>query len=124
MKLLDTLTGGYASLIAYGLAALAVTAILAWTYHAGAAHTAAIWQLKYDQREVAITAATNAEISRQAQANAQAKAAEAKRLDELEAANKALEAHIKELSDEANADPDRDRVCLSDASGLRIDSVH
>ncbi|MBZ9980383.1 hypothetical protein LB521_04380 [Mesorhizobium sp. BR-1-1-8] len=124
MKLLNTLTGGYASLIAYGLAALAVAAVLAWTYHAGSAHSTAIWSAKYTAREVAITAATNAEISRQAQANAQAKAAEAKRLDELEAANKALEAHIKELSDEANADPDRDRVCLSAASGLRIDSVH
>ncbi|TPL36762.1 hypothetical protein [Mesorhizobium sp. B2-4-8] len=124
MKLLDTLTGGYVSLIAYGLAALAVAAILAWTYHAGSAHTAAIWSAKYTAREVAITAATNAEISRQAQANAMAKAAEAKLLDEIAAANAALEQRIKELSDEANADPDRDRVCLSDASGLRIDSVH
>lgn len=124
MKLFDTLTGGYASIILYGIAALAVAAVLAWTYHAGYASAASKWSLKYDKREVAIVAATNAEIGRQAQANAMAKAVEAKRLDELAAANAALEAHIKELSDAANADPDRDRVCLSDGSGLRIDSVH
>ncbi|QKC99165.1 hypothetical protein [Mesorhizobium sp. NZP2298] len=124
MKLLDTLTGGYASLIVYGIAALAVAAVLAWTYHSGYSSASHTWQVKYDQREAAITEAYNAEISRQAQANAMAKAAEQKRLDELEAANAALEAHIKELSDEANADPDRDRVCLSDGSGMRIDSIH
>lgn len=124
MKLLDTLTGGYASLIVYGIAALAVATVLAWTYHSGYASSSAKWQLKYDQREVAITAATNAEISRQAQANALAKAIEAKRLAEMDAANAALEQKIKELSDEANADPDRDRVCLSGSAGLRIDAIH
>ncbi|MBZ9808110.1 hypothetical protein [Mesorhizobium sp. ESP-6-2] len=124
MKLLDTLTGGYASLIVYGLAALAVAAVLAWTYHLGGAHKEAVWSLKYEQREVAIQAATNAEISRQAQANAQAKALEAQRIAQLEAENAALEQLIKEKSDEADADPDRDRVCLSGDAGLRIDSIH
>ncbi|TPJ86971.1 MULTISPECIES: hypothetical protein [unclassified Mesorhizobium] len=124
MKWLDFLTGGYAKLIIYAIAAAAIIGAFGYTYHAGSAHTAAAWQLKYDQREVAITAATNAEISRQAQANALAKALEAKRLEELAADNAALEQKIKELSDEANADPDRDRVCLSDGSGMRIDSVH
>jgi hypothetical protein len=124
MKFLDALSGGYASIIIYGLAALAMAAVLAWTYHSGYSHAAASWQLKYDQREAAIVAATNAEINRINQANAMAKAEEAKRLDELAAANAALEAHIKEISDEANADPDRDRVCLSDGSGMRIDSIH
>jgi hypothetical protein len=42
----------------------------------------------------------------------------------MDAANAAMEQKIKELSDAANADPDRDRVCLSDGSGMRIDSVH
>ncbi|MBZ9874976.1 hypothetical protein LB542_29525 [Mesorhizobium sp. BR1-1-9] len=124
MKLLDTLTGGYASLIVYGLAALAVAAVLAWTYHAGYSKADTAWSLKYDQREVAIQAATNAEISRQAQANAQAKAAEQRRIAQLEADNTALEQLIKEKSDEADADPDRDRVCLSGDAGLRIDSIH
>ncbi|TGR32986.1 MULTISPECIES: hypothetical protein [unclassified Mesorhizobium] len=124
MSLLDTLTGGYASLIKYGLIAAVIVGAFGYTYHLGSAHSTAIWSAKYDKREAEVKAATAAEISRQAQANAQAKANESKRLDELEAANQALEAHIKELSDAANADPDRDRVCLSDGSGLRIDSVH
>ncbi|TPM58960.1 hypothetical protein FJ959_08790 [Mesorhizobium sp. B2-2-4] len=124
MKLLNALTGGYASLILYGLAALVVVAAFGYTYHLGSAHSTAVWSAKYEQREVAIQAATNAEISRQAQANAQAKAIEAKRLDQLAADNAALEQKIKELSDEANADPDRDRVCLSVGSGLRIDAIH
>lgn len=121
---MNLLTGGYAKLIIYAIAAAAIIGAFGYTYHAGGAAHDKAWQLKYDQREVAITSATNAEISRQAQANAMAKAAEAKRIDQLAADNKALEAHIKELSDEANADPDRDRVCLSDGSGMRIDSVH
>lgn len=124
MKWLNLITGGYASLIVYAISTAAIIAAFGWTYHAGGAAHDAAWQLKYDQREVAIVAATNAETSRQAQANAMAKAIEAKRLDELAAENAALEAHIKEISDEANADPDRDRVCLSDGSGMRIDSVH
>ncbi|MBZ9888137.1 hypothetical protein LB559_09315 [Mesorhizobium sp. BR1-1-3] len=124
MKWLNPATGGWGTVIVYGLLAAAIAGAFGWTYHAGYSSAATSWQLKYDKREVAITAATNAEISRQAQANALAKALEAKRIEELAAANAALEAHIKELSDEANADPDRDRVCLSDGSGLRIDSVH
>lgn len=121
---LDTLTGGYASLIKYGLIVAAVIAAFGYTYHLGSAHTAAIWTAKYEHRETEIANATAAEISRQAQANAMAKANEAKRMAELEAANAALEAQIKEKSDEADADPDRDRVCLSDSSGMRIDSIH
>ncbi|MBZ9921786.1 hypothetical protein LB579_29270 [Mesorhizobium sp. BR1-1-7] len=121
MKLLS---GGYAKLNIYAIAAAAIIGAFGYTYHVGYSAAATTWQLKYDQREVAITAATNAEISRQAQANALAKALEAKRLGQLAADNAALEQKIKELSDEANADPDRDRVCLSDGSGMRIDSVH
>ncbi|MER9883086.1 hypothetical protein [Mesorhizobium sp. M0118] len=124
IKLLDTFTGGYASLIHYAVAAAAIAAILGWTYHAGSAHKDAEWTLKYNQREVAITEAYNAEVARISQANALAKAIEQKRLADLEAANVALNQKIKELSDEADADPDRDRVCLSDGSRLRIDAIH
>ncbi|MFC3326191.1 hypothetical protein [Mesorhizobium cantuariense] len=123
MKWLNLITGGWGSVIVCGLVALAIATSYGWTYHAGSAASTARWQLKYDQREVEIVAATNAEISRIFEANARAKALEAKRLADLLADNEALEKHIKELSDEANADPDRDRVCLSDGSGLRIDSV-
>ncbi|MDX8495904.1 hypothetical protein RFN29_30635 [Mesorhizobium sp. VK22B] len=124
MNWLDTVTGGYASLIKYGLIALAVVSVLGFTYHKGYSRADAAWSLKYEQREVAIKAASAAEISRIAQANAQAKAIEAKRLEQLAADNAALELQIKEKSDEADADPDRDRPALSSGAGLRIDAIH
>ncbi|TIV38922.1 MAG: hypothetical protein E5V91_12300 [Mesorhizobium sp.] len=124
IALLDKLTGGYASLIKYGLIAAVILGAFGYTYHLGSANTAAVWSAKYEHREAEIANATSAEISRQAQANAQAKAIEAKRLEQLAADNAALELQIKGLSDEADADPDRDRPALSDSSRLRIDSVH
>lgn len=124
MNWLDTVTGGYASLIKYGLLAVLIVGAFGYTYHLGSSHTAAAWSAKYDKREAEIANATAAETSRQAQANAQAKAAEQARIAQLETANAALEQLIKEKSDEANADPDRDRVCLSGGAGMRIDSIH
>ncbi|TGQ19343.1 hypothetical protein [Mesorhizobium sp. M00.F.Ca.ET.217.01.1.1] len=115
---------GYASLIKYVLIAAAIAATLGYTYHLGSANTAAIWSAKYEHREAEIAKATAAEISRQAQANAMAKAIEAKRLEQLAVDNAALELQIKGLSDEADADPDRDRPALSNSSRLRIDAVH
>lgn len=108
----------------YGTAALAIVAAFGYTYHRGYASASATWQVKYELREAAIKTQTAAEISRQAQANAQAKAIENKRLDDIAKANAELEKQIKEKSDEADADPDRGNVCLSDGSRLRIDSVH
>lgn len=119
MKLLSPLTP---YLTAIKIAAVILAAI--FVYWKGYSAAAASWELKYEQREVEITKAHNAEVSRQAQANAQAKAIEAKRIARLAAENAALEQKIKELSDEADADPDRDRPALSDGSRLRIDSIH
>ncbi|MBZ9659758.1 hypothetical protein LB523_11950 [Mesorhizobium sp. ESP-6-4] len=121
---LDTLTGGYASLIKYGLLAAIIVGAFGYTYHLGSAHSAAVWSAKYEKREAEIAKATATEISRQAQANAQAKAAEQARIAQLEAANQALEQLIKEKSDEADADPDRDRPALSSSAGMRIDAIH
>ncbi|RWB65445.1 hypothetical protein [Mesorhizobium sp.] len=121
---LDTLTGGYASLIKYGIIAAAIATAFGYTYHLGSSHTAAVWSAKYEKREAEIAKATAAETSRQAQANAQAKAIEQQRIAELEAANQALEQLIKEKSDEADADPDRDRPALSSSAGMRIDAIH
>lgn len=124
MNWLDTLTGGYTSLIKYGLIAAAIIGAFGYTYHLGYSHASSTWSAKYDAREVAITKATADEISRQAQANAQAKADEQARIAQLEADNAALEKTIKEKSDEADADPDRDRPALSSSAGMRIDSIH
>jgi hypothetical protein len=114
----------YLRLILYGIAALAIVAVFGFTYHSGYSRASATWQAKYELREAAIRQATATEISRQAQANAQAKAIENKRLDDIAKANAELEKQIKEKSDEADADPDRDTRCLSDGSRVRIDSVH
>lgn len=110
--------------IVYAVIAAAVAATLGYTYHLGHSSASAKWEAKYNAREVQIAEAHNAEVSRIAQANAMAKALEARRLADLEAANAALEKLIKEKSDEADADPDRDRPALSDSSRLRIDSIH
>lgn len=117
------LAGGYATPILYGLAALAVVFVVWRIDSFGYNRAAAQWSAKYEKREAEIAQITAAEMNRIQQANAMAKAQEAKRLAELAAENAALEQKIKEMSDEADADPDRDRVCLSDGSRLRIDSI-
>ncbi|TGS10862.1 hypothetical protein, partial [Mesorhizobium sp. M1C.F.Ca.ET.187.01.1.1] len=61
MSLLDTLTGGYASLIKYGLIAAVIVGAFGYTYHLGSAHSTAIWSAKYDKREAEVKAATAAE---------------------------------------------------------------
>lgn len=118
------LAGGYATPILYALAAAALAFAVWWVYDLGYDRASDQWEAKYARRETEIASKTAAELSRVQQANAMAKAQEAKRLAELAAENAALEQRIKELSDEADADPDRDRICLSDGSRLRIDSVH
>jgi len=114
----------YLRLILYGIAALAIIGAFGYTYHRGYTAASATWQAKYELREAEIVKQTAAEISRQAQANAQAKAIENKRLEEVAKADAELDKSIKEKSDEADADPDRGTRCLSDGSRVRIDSVH
>ena len=121
---LGSVVGGYIKPIIFGLAALALAGALWWANDAGYDRATDQWSAKYNKREAEIATAVTAEINRVTQANALAKAQEAKRLSDLAIENAALEQKIKEMSDEADADPDRDRVCLSDGSRLRIDSVH
>lgn len=116
--------GSYVRPALYALAAAALVFAAWWFYDSGFDSATAIGDAKYAKREVEIVNATNAELNRVKQANAMAKASEAKRLAQLAEENAKLEQKIKELSDEADADPDRDRVCLSDGSRVRIDSVH
>lgn len=118
------LVGGYVKPALYGLAALTIAVAAWWLYSAGYDRATMEWSALYNKREAEIAQAVAAETNRIQQANAMAKAAEAKRLAELAAENAALEQRIKELSDEADADPDRDRSCLSDDSRLRVDSIH
>lgn len=121
---LNASLGAYIKPALFALAALAVVFVLWKSYDLGFSRASDQWRARYSAREAEIATQVAAEINRIQQANAMAKAAEAKRLAELAAENAALEQRIKELSDEADADPDRDRVCLSDDSRLRIDSIH
>jgi uncharacterized protein HemX len=119
--LLGRFAGGW---IVYAIVAVIVAAALGYTYHLGHSAAAAKWEAKYNAREVELAEALAAEVSRIEKANAMAKANEAKRLADLEKENAALEKLIKEKSDEADVDPNRDRPALSPDSGLRIDSIH
>lgn len=121
---LNASLGAYIKPALFALAALAAVFVLWKSYDLGFSRASDQWRARYSAREAEIAAQVSAEMNRIQQANALAKAAEAKRLAELAAENAALEQRIKELADEADADPDRDRICLSDGSRLRIDSVH
>lgn len=118
--MISKLLGGYLYPAIVAAALLVGVLVYGW----GHANASASWEAKYAKREAEIAQQVAAEMSRMSQANALAKAIEAKRLADLAADNAALEKLIKEKSDEADADPDRDRVCLSDGSRVRIDSVH
>lgn len=120
MTALLSLIGGWRTIII----AVAAMAAAGYIYHLGYDSAATKWEARYEQREAQIAQTLAAEVNRISQANAMAKANEAVRLAAMEAENAALELKIKELSDAADADPDRDRVCLSDGSRLRIDSIH
>lgn len=120
---LKTALGGYASAIVYALVAAAIALAAWWLYGFGYDRAEALWTAKYAKREAEISQLVSAELNRVQQANAIAKELERKRLEKIEAENAALEKRIKELSDEADADPDRDRVCLSDGGRLRIDEI-
>lgn len=114
----------YLRLALAALAAIAVVAAFAYTYQSGYSRAAASWQAKYELREAQIRQQTADEKIRQAQANAEAALLSAARIARLQADNAARDQRIKELSDEADADPDRDHACLSDGSRLRIDAIH
>lgn len=109
----------YTTMIAIG----AVVAALLGAFWFGHHVAASSWEAKYNKREAQIEQQIAAEVSRVSRANAMAKAHEAARLKELEADKTKLETRIKELSDAADTDPDRNNACLSSDSRLRIDSV-
>lgn len=114
----------YFRLIIAGVAALAIAFGLYLVYDAGYSRAAVKWEAKYELREAQIRQQTADEKIRQAQANAEAALLSAARIARLQADNAARDQKIKELSDEADADPDRDNACLSDGSRLRIDAIH
>ncbi|MBX4941188.1 hypothetical protein [Rhizobium binae] len=71
----------------------------------------------------AAATARDAETERQVAANNAAKAREAERIAEMQAANEDLQSQIEELQREASQDPDAGRVVLGAPSVQRINKV-
>lgn len=109
------------------VAALAVVAALwgAYAYIDGRGYdrAAVIYQARIDKLVNDYKAAEIAETERQVAANNAAKAREAAAIAAMQEANSKLETRIKELADEAAADPDAGKPVLGSSSVRRINEV-
>lgn len=112
---------GYA--IAAGLAVCMLFGVYTYVDHRGYQRAAVEYQARYDKLVSEYNDARTKEIMRQVVANNAAKALEATRIAELQAANSELETRIKELADEADKDPDAGRAALGAAGVRRINSI-
>lgn len=121
MKFLDFIP--YGRLIALGLAAILIGYAGYALYSRGYGAAETKWSAKYNERENELIRARMAETERQLAANQAAKKAEAERIARIEAEKLALENLIKELSNEADADPAADNVCISESGRVRINKV-
>lgn len=110
------------------IAALALVAAIlgavAYVDHKGYQRAAVAYQARIDKIVGDYKTAEIAEVERQIAANNAAKAREASRIAEMQAANSKLETRIKELADEAAADPDAGKPVLGAPSVRRINEVH
>lgn len=110
--------------IAGALAGIALLlAAYAYVDHRGYQRAAVTYQARIDKLVGDYKTAEIAETKRQAAANNAAKAREASRIAEMQAANSKLETRIKELADEAAADPDAGKPVLGAPSVRRINEV-
>jgi len=105
------------------VAIAALWGVYTYIYHQGYQRAAVECQIKYDKLVYDYNDARAKEIMRQVMANNAAKALEAARIAELQAANSELETRIKELADEADKDPDAGRAALGAFSVQRINTV-
>jgi uncharacterized protein HemX len=126
ISIIVKLLGG-SELAAWAVIALLATGVVGAAYlyvdHRGygraeLTYTAQIAQMKAD----AATARAD-EIERQSAVNDAAKAAEARRIAEIQAANQSLQTQIEELQREADQDPDADRPALGADSVRRINQI-
>lgn len=114
--------------LAVGGAALLIAASVLWgvfTYidHRGYQRGTAEGAVKIAELKAAAVTARDAEIERQDARNSEAKAREAARIAEMQAANSQLETRIKELAGEAAKDPDARKPVLGAPSVRRINEV-
>ena len=119
-KMLTALGAGWVP-YAIGLALLA--GLFAYGYHLGADRTEATWTAKYATLERNYANAALAENTRRANANADAKAAEAVAIDTIDAQSVALQDLHRKLKDEASSDPTSTDDCLNSAARLRVNQV-
>ena len=97
--------------------------VYAWIDHGGYARASAAWEKKYDAREAELAQQRFRELDRQATVNAEAKAREAARLAAEQKRADELEALIADLTADADADPNRDRIGLGADSVSRINRI-
>ena len=107
----------------YILAALTLVAAYFWIDGHGYDRAAVKYTAEIASIHAAYKAAANAETERQVAANNAAKAREAQRIAEMQAANDSLQSQIEELEREASEDPDAGRAALGAASVRRINKV-
>ncbi|UXN62926.1 hypothetical protein N8E89_09375 [Phyllobacterium sp. A18/5-2] len=123
LKFFNTVTGGYGTLIAYGLAAGLVLAGLWYVYDLGGDNRQLAWEAKYSTLVANYASAALAEGTRQANANADAKAAEATAIATIDAQSVALQELHRKLKDEASSDPTSTDDCLNRPARLRVNQV-
>ncbi|MDK4727482.1 hypothetical protein [Rhizobium phaseoli] len=95
----------------------------AYVDHRGYARAEAHYKAVIAAEHAAAVTARDAETERQAAANNAAKAREAERIAEMQAANESLNQKIEELQREASQDPDAGRVVLGAPSVRRVNKV-
>lgn len=126
IALLTRLLGGrtwLAWLIVAGLSLASLGGLYAYVDHKGYARAEDKWSQKYDAREAELQAARFRELDRQATANAEAKAREAKRLAEEQRRVDELDRQLAQINREADADPNRDRPGLSAGAVERLNRI-
>ncbi len=126
IKIIASLLGG-STLAAWAVVALlGVTAVGgAYWYARGQGYEQATveWSQKYEARELSLERQRLAELDRQAQANDRAKANEAARIAQLRSELSEMERQLQEQSNEADIDPNADRVGLGADSVRRINGI-
>lgn len=120
-KLLNLFGGGW---IPYAIAAALVLAALGYTYHLGGKHTGDAWVAKYATLERNYANAALAEGTRQANANADAKAREAIAIATIDAQSAKLSDLQRRLDDEQDNDPTASPDCINDAGRMRLNQIH
>ncbi|WFU89001.1 hypothetical protein QA644_08150 [Rhizobium sp. CC1099] len=118
---------GLNSLAAYLIVAALAAALAGGAYlyvdHRGYERAEAYYKSQIAELKAAAADARNKEVERQDAANNAAKAREAARISEMQAANQSLQERIEELQREADQDPDAGKPVLGAPSVRRINKI-